>query len=288
MNILRTWFSNFSENLNLQNGTRYCRNLKITKRLYYDLTSLDTYFLLSFIRQSGLCLESNLTLNVLSEHNIESTSPNFIEEFRCLSERNPLILVPVSIKYYDGPAHATALIIDNRLKTIEYFDPNGSEHSEHIQLILNFLETQLSQVYPNHVIISSESFCLVGPQKIANTSLCAAWSLLYMHARIEFPSLSRHLIISTLLNFDRNRLLNIINGYLCFLYEYGLDNEIFDLHKRRNQLNNVYEKFINSEELMENSDEFDTLMLKIEELVDKGDFKNAIVLINLGIDIFGD
>ena len=100
--------------------------------------------------------------------------------------------------------------------------------------------------------------------------------------------MSRHLIISTFLNFDRNRLLNIINGYLCFLYEYGLNNDIFDLHKRRSQLNNIYEKFIDSSELMENSDEFDTLMLKIEELVNRGDFGNAIVLINLGIDIFGD
>ena len=274
MQALRDWFREFLDYPEYEQHPTarllvpYCEDTQITKRFYYDLTANDVYFLLFFIRNSPTCLENMIKLRVDGEITEENPKP-----LHCSSAKSATILIPVAIKLREG-AHAAAVIVDNRRREIEYFDPNGSEYSEAWLETQQFLQARFAQQYPNHEFISTEQFCPLGPQAQANTSLCAAWTLLYLQTRLQFPTLSRQLIINSMLSFSRATLNQIIAGYMCYLFKFGRESGIFHAVNLQARLTDIYEKFIALPYELQSThgDEFDALMRQVQSAVDQGDF----------------
>lgn len=130
--------------------------------------------------------------------------------------------------------HAEAVIIDTKEKTIEFFEPNGPS-APWYPLVSSFLESILTQQYPNYAFVSTSDFCpLFGPQGVAKVPLCGAFSLLYLVLRIHNPELSPRQLINIWLELPKQASILIVEALICYADEYAK-------HYKLRRLQDVYE-----------------------------------------------
>ena len=251
--------------------------LDINQRLYQRLTLLDRFFISSFIRESGFCLEKTIKI-VLNPVRVVGSGIGLT----CDPGLHPLILIPVTVLEenadFAGARHSACLIIDNRRKEIEYFDPIGSKFGEGWDVVEDKLFKSVGSQFLSYKLVSLDQFCPFGPQQISEDAFCAAWTLLYLKLRIDFPTLSRVSLVSTLTSLSKSELNLVISGFLCFLQEYGTTKRVFLASDVYDTIFEVFERFVESRNLEvqdEFSDDFVGIMRELEKLVDLGRFEQV-------------
>jgi len=142
-------------------------------------------------------------------------------------------VLPIILKLSDSDSHANVIIIDNKTKTIEMYEPHGLKFLSkdifydieyHIRHLTNILLNKNTQFRFKNVHYK----CPIGFQtkqaKIRDgSSYCVAWTLFFIHIRLYNLDLSTTQIIAFLDTFEPNKLDIYIRQYMTLI-----DNEVKD------------------------------------------------------------
>lgn len=126
--------------------------------------------------------------------------------------------------------HRTAVFINHKNKTIEYFEPHGGnaawepEASQGIELAIIDDER-----YKEYKYIPPADHCPVrGPQIVTSDEFCASWTMLYIVLRVKFLQLTSKQIQQELVKLSRLGLQRVLAGFMCYvddyMTKYGLKN----------------------------------------------------------------
>lgn len=145
------------------------------------------------------------------------------------------IYIPLHLVIFDESnemvaAHSTILLVDNKNKTIEYFDPNGPSKTSYFHQGEDAAREIATKYYPTHKFIPMIDFCpLFGDlTQFAGRPYCAHWSLLYAYIRTYCPNLSRKEIVNLLLEKEEEGY-DLVYKFTCFLWELGIETDIIPL-----------------------------------------------------------
>lgn len=118
-------------------------------------------------------------------------------------------VVPLRLNLTYKDAHSNVVIVDNLYKTIEFFEPHGSTFmgsitpkpyniENHVKILLSRLFPIRSQYYTYKNVQNNCPIGLQSQQSIINpqSGHCLAWSLLFIHVRINNLFLSTENIIN--------------------------------------------------------------------------------------------
>jgi hypothetical protein len=105
--------------------------------------------------------------------------------------------------------HSNVVIIDNKSKRLEFFEPHGASFGHHFNNIVNIqalFEKVIKLAFPftrDYVFSNVAVSCPLGPQSLQTPSAghCLAWSLLFVLLRILNSGASEPNISSTLYDF---------------------------------------------------------------------------------------
>jgi len=138
--------------------------------------------------------------------------PNILLSSINKCKNNPSIrfyVIPIRLNLTYTAAHSNVVIVDNLYKTIEFFEPHGSvfrgfhvpkpyKIENHIKILLSRLFPIHSQSYTYKNVQNSCPLGLQGQQSLINpgSGHCLAWSLLFVHIRINNLFLSPEYIIN--------------------------------------------------------------------------------------------
>lgn len=190
---------------------------------------------------------------------------NFIDKFKMCNINDPNIrfyIIPLSLrKDYGQRFHANMLIIDNKNKLIEFFEPHGKKYYEledydmehHLNAIIEQLFKDLNPDVLKYTYVNVHHCVKDGLQTIQNrvdqnAGHCLAWSLLYTHIRLYNISMSSDDIIKFFTNILSPavpaRLDKYMKRYISYVenfYEnYGKSNikDVYSFHKLQAFLTN--------------------------------------------------
>ena len=154
------------------------------------------------------------------------------------------------------PGHAMALLIDNRERTIEVYDPNGPG-ATWFRPIERFLLERLrrQQRFAAYASIAKAGQCVtrdprirfspsaadardfapaaargrdIGPQYVASLPMCAYFSNLYALLRLTCDDLDAAQVNDALVGLGRARLVDLLQRFHCFLVDYAIRSGLFE------------------------------------------------------------
>ena len=180
----------------------------------------------SLFLQLTNCLTSDLRLrmdndgNILSEYLVRHPCP-------IVNSRYDLVLMYINIGEY---AHENALIIDNASKTIERYEPHGSETTWYnVTKFENNLKELLSKYYPNYRYLPITITCQYtnGIQGRITGPFCFTYTFLYLYLRALHQNMSSHTIYKMLNDIPVSEIYDVIDALATFAVNYGLQHDIF-------------------------------------------------------------
>ena len=218
---------------------------------YREVIKYIPDFLITFIKSSPLCVDNYLFL-FIDNQTVTYTYDKQNMKFKCSPIKSAIIFIPIVISFpHSTIKHGNSIIIDTRRKEIEHFEPHGSS-AVWWPSINRFLYDLFSNLYPNYNYISTNDFCPIGPQLISQDAYCAAWNVLYMKTRIDYPLINRNHIISYLTSLSKENLNHLISAFICFLHFYGLKTHLLPALDFYYQLLNQYGDKIYDDEFILN------------------------------------
>ena len=145
-------------------------------------------------------------INSVKPH-LESVKPvdpfvskdKFMDELKkCMVKR--LIPISLSIIVPGVGAHANIILIDNKKKTVELFEPHGSRSNKSELESISRAYFKISKNVHKFVRVNLPDYTYIPPSKYepedglqarldAFSGLCVTWSILYLHHRILNPDL---------------------------------------------------------------------------------------------------
>jgi ankyrin repeat protein len=152
---------------------------------------------------------------------------NFIDNITKIKKR--FIIVPLTIEISAG-SHSNYLILDNKLKEIERFEPHGAtanfDSISNIDLMDEILKTKFNSIHYKY-IKPIEYLPMIGfqlldmrEQKASQigdpNGFCAVWSIWYTDMRLTYPDIPRKKIVKNLIRtISENNLYfrNVIRNY---------------------------------------------------------------------------
>ncbi len=151
-------------------------------------------------------------INNSSTESIYSSTPKFISELKdSLSKQfTPITvntLLPIGNNQIEN--HANMILIDNKEKQIELFEPHGykPDESTQSQAVTNYhkkvkiLKSFFRNILPEYVFINSVDFVQnKGFQELydSNSGFCVTWSAIFVHYRILNPGVPTNIIVKFL------------------------------------------------------------------------------------------
>ena len=123
----------------------------------------------------------------------------------------------LSVATYDIGLHSGIVLIDKKAKTIERFEPHGSDtdiyNKSHLDAIISVVFNGMFGT--GFEYISPDSFSpLYGPQTISDDSMCSSWSWLYFFTRIMNPKETRNDILAYLTTQNKDALRAFLNDFI--------------------------------------------------------------------------
>jgi hypothetical protein len=140
----------------------------------------------------------------------------------------------------DKSGHFTIMLIDNKARTVEYFESNGSEtpwlpptivvlkqvlaslaESKRVQAASARTRTGADQ-WSSYDFIEPGDFCpRISWQSILdNNQTCAYWGTLFAVLRLSCSELSRAQLVEAVLEPGKDFLLNLLQKWHCFMWSY--------------------------------------------------------------------
>jgi len=260
-NFIGNWLNTFFGMIYLiKKNKNVCFPVSIEKR--YDI---------SFYQQISIFFSdfSNNTIkNNISNYSLKFPKNMSIKIKEC---KKRFIAIPLYIKWDLKGAHANMILIDNKFKTVERFEPYGKlihnigTRPYNIELKLDDELKKYFESNYNLKYYDPFEFCpIIGFQRLEEQELnsnqstaiikkgdpmgfCAAWSLWYVHLRLSFPNISREKIINrAILKLKRNKnsLRTFIRNYAGFIQKqikkiYNLLMVKYNMNKI-SKINNIY------------------------------------------------
>lgn len=139
----------------------------------------------------------------------------------------------------DKSAHFTVLFIDNRARTVEYFESNGSETPwlpptvvELKRILASFAQSSRVRAasartrtgadqWTTYEFIEPGDFCpRISWQTLSDTQKCAYWGTLFAVLRLSCPELSRAQLVDAVLEPGKDFLLNLLDKFHCYMWNY--------------------------------------------------------------------
>ena len=154
-----------------------------------------------------------------------------------------LSIIPISNCYVVDnkiiSRHSNMLLIDNKYKTLEIFEPHGNFSGSYQgyfingnSLIDNALKDMMNVMFPTYTFIPTLDYCPnKGPQHSENYAklkgftkqgFCSAFSMLYMHIRIQNTHLSRSEVIQQIMKGGKLQTYQRILKYAALINIYTL------------------------------------------------------------------
>ncbi len=188
-----------------------------TEDLYTKVFSLGREnFLISFIHSTG----QNLSACILGTLHLMYTETqinmvNVLDLLRCKKEKSSFIILLILLHFPDESLHSLCLMIDNRRKEVESFDPDGIQ-GFWWPLTDEYLENLSRKYFPGYEYVSTLALCPIGPQFISQDEFCTLWTLFYIYLRLKYPVINSKVIVGFL---SENTTLVI--SFLCYLDLYA-------------------------------------------------------------------
>lgn len=165
-------------------------------------------------------------------------------------EKSQFNIIPVLINFGGPIGHSNVLVLDNRLKTIERFEPNTVptelERSDTERAIAAAI-TKFSKIeFPGYRIIPTTEVCPVsGPQIKEGTGTCWLWSLFYVFYRVQCSSEGKTPLQiqrdMTIINRNSHEWLNAFIGkFGCLVEDIGRALHLHEAMYVRLLLNEFY------------------------------------------------
>jgi hypothetical protein len=136
-------------------------------------------------------------------------------------------VLPIMLKFNEDDSHANVLIVDNKTKIIEMYEPHGSQFLSknifydleyHIkQLISNILSSRLHFRFKNVHYKCPIGFQAKQAKFNKSTGHCVAWTLLFIHVRLYNLDLSTTQIIDIFDKFEPEKLDKYIRQYMTLI-----------------------------------------------------------------------
>lgn len=134
--------------------------------------------------------------------------------------------------------HAMALIIDNKERTIEYFEPNGKIASWYAVISLF-----LTRWFRRHPVYRAyrvdEEFCCppVGIQSRVGLPMCSYFSSMYVAIRLLCQEIPENEVVTHLLRLGKQGLQQLLQRWHCYLLDY---DDRYEITGTANALNELY------------------------------------------------
>lgn len=174
-------------------------------------------------------------------------------------------VIPLRLNLTYKDAHSNVIIVDNYYKTIEFFEPHGTTFmgsyipkpyniENHIKILLSRLFPIYSQYY---TYINVQNNCPIGLQTQQNiinpqSGHCLAWSLLFIHIRINNLYLSTDYIIKYFnrhftpkdLDIYIKRYIGLLETSTFYINTKTLPNFKYNLNLSRQEKTNIFERIV--------------------------------------------
>ena len=125
--------------------------------------------------------------------------------------------INIILSNIDKMNHISVLLVNSKLKIVEYFEPNGSTHWT--LACGNVLAKWSSSHYDDYLFIYPEEVCPTGAQSILGQGTCWLWSSLYFYLRIQCPTIDPSVLNESLITMDKDDLDMLITKFGCYLLE---------------------------------------------------------------------
>jgi len=222
----------YLEELDFVNGLEFLS--KVTSEYNLINTCIPDYSSLSdmFIEINILTMIINIPTKTINYINTKCTSSDFIIIPIRINFPNTKYIYNINPETYSenivsSSGHANCFIIDNKLSTIEYFEPHGITISSPISII-NYISQTINRLkynipfIKNYTFINSANICIIGVQKKHNTKYkkgyCLAWVLFFILLRLYNPSLTLDFLHDYITSrFSVDNLHSIISKFITFL-----------------------------------------------------------------------
>jgi len=123
--------------------------------------------------------------------------------------------------------HATMLVVDNKKKTAEYFDPYGKSNFNRLQSTDVALKEWTKENLPGYTYVATAKICpAIGPQALTGDAYCASWTALYTYLRIKHSDMQPIEIITQLIDLSHRDLVKIVEAFVCFQYQYLIQSGV--------------------------------------------------------------
>lgn len=166
--------------------------------------------------------------------------PNHISDklHECKTNRHiRFYVLPIVFKFNESDSHANVIIVDNKTKTIEMYEPHGSRFLS--KDIFYDLEYHIRNLI-SHVLSRRTHFrfknvhykCPIGFQTKQskldrNIGHCVAWTLFFIHVRLYNLDLSTTKIIEYFDSFEPEKLDKYIRQYITLIDTQTKDSKKF-------------------------------------------------------------
>lgn len=198
---------------------------------------------------------------------------------------NRLVYIPVSMQWSRTPTvecngcvgHATALLIDNSEKTIQLYDPNGT-NAPYFAAAEQWLRHQFARrgLFSSYTFMQSASIPRFGYQIGTDLQMCAYFSALYVAIRIHCPSIAAQDVNDALERIPKPDIRRVLSLFHCYLLDQG--RPVFEAARRLSSLHSgVYTRYLRAPTEQERT-RYEGVLKHVQQVV-QTDLVEAVALL---------
>jgi hypothetical protein len=237
-----------------------------------DKNIVKLFFSYLYHKYKSKCFVSETIFNVIDKDDDDSSKIKSINQIcYCIKQNDsPIIIIPIKLILQEG-GHSNLLIYRKKFKTIERFEPHGSQlFNQDAQLVatkynefVNDLNVKLKKsnlkplIFLDAHIACPRNFGLqveenIKKEKKEGGGYCAVWSMFFAELILMNPNKSSHFIYTNIFNYlntlsnKEKYLIDVIRGYVhcvkkifnrktlgIFDFEFTYDQYIELFHKEK-------------------------------------------------------
>ena len=203
-----------------------------------------SYFVNKYKNKVKTCVTEGIDVIIEENHKEITVNPyvGFHKSLRkCIRNKSEFVIIPLAISYFDSfgdvSGHKCLVIVNNILKTVEYFDPNGAQYhidkydNKDYHALNNFLvdfkdykKLSFDVSCPRFGFQAYESLAEKGEKDLRG--YCAIWAWFITDLRLKYPYYEPMIIQEKYMDYifekygdnTKNYLRNFIVRYANYIY----------------------------------------------------------------------
>lgn len=258
-------FEEYIDTLNLNIPDRNDIKFSMESSSLFLSTSLILNFLNELKKNNLICMDSkynSMDEIVMFDHlsfTLNISEKKRISLLKCI--QNDLVIIPIGISsplLPENIKHLNIILIDTKLKSIEYYEPFGKENNIFNLMLIDVSELIVKKIcdilnISDYIYINTGTFCQYGLQRVDDPKSlrCGAWCMFILYLKIYNRNLKIHQIHTILtsnlaytkilghtylgilitkfmtfieINYENNEVTNFVNSY-NLLDEYVLKDK---------------------------------------------------------------